>query len=242
VASRRCAEHLIRVAECCGNSRTKLSKAQHPHFTNCGLKISVVENATGSACEQDINHYPYGGVEQDYCSTQVSQNYKFTGKEHDAESGLDDFGARYYSSSLGRFMTPDWAANAIAVPYANFGDPQTLDLYGYVKNNPINKIDPDGHASAVQDLGYDDMGPSFAPIMTNDGGPAPTSTPSVQTGTLSAHKKSRPKPKPKPKPMVKANPPTNKGPHGLLGGENRKSKRDALRSAQPGGMDGGSRC
>src|SRR5207302_4223608 len=33
--------------------------------------------------------------------------YKFTGKERDAESGLDNFGKRYDSSSMGRFMTPD---------------------------------------------------------------------------------------------------------------------------------------
>jgi len=46
------------------------------------------------------------------CSRQrgVSDVYKFTGKERDTESGLDMFGARYYGSSLGRFMTPDWAA------------------------------------------------------------------------------------------------------------------------------------
>lgn len=40
--------------------------------------------------------------------------YKFTGKERDTESGLDNFGARYDASSMGRFMTPDPAA---AVPY-----------------------------------------------------------------------------------------------------------------------------
>jgi RHS repeat-associated protein len=40
----------------------------------------------------------------------VGESYKFTGKERDTESGLDMFGARYYGSSLGRFMTPDWAA------------------------------------------------------------------------------------------------------------------------------------
>jgi RHS repeat-associated protein len=45
----------------------------------------------------------------------------FTGKERDTESGLDMFGARYYGSGLGRFMTPDWAAKATAVPYAMFG-------------------------------------------------------------------------------------------------------------------------
>ena len=68
-----------------------------------------------------------------------------TGKERDSESGLDKFGARYYGSSLGRFMTPDWATKPISVPYAEFGDPQTLNLYGYVRNNPLSKADADGH-------------------------------------------------------------------------------------------------
>jgi hypothetical protein len=41
------------------------------------------------------------------------------------------FGARYYASTMGGFMSPDWAAKATAVPYAVFGDPQTLNLYSY---------------------------------------------------------------------------------------------------------------
>ena len=57
--------------------------------------------------------------------------YKFAGKERDTESGLDMFGARYHRSSLGRFMTPDWAANPMAVPYAVFRNPQSLNLYSY---------------------------------------------------------------------------------------------------------------
>jgi RHS repeat-associated protein len=69
----------------------------------------------------------------------------FTGKERDSESGLDYFGARYYGSALGRFTSPDWAANPQGVPYANLEDPQTLNLYGYVRNNPLSKPDPDGH-------------------------------------------------------------------------------------------------
>jgi RHS repeat-associated protein len=106
---------------------------------------AVVENATGTACEQDIDYYPYGGVEEDYCSTPVAQHYKFNGKERDTESGLDDFVARYDSSNLGRFMTPDWAAKPTAVPYAHFGNPQSLNLYSYVENNPTTFGDPDGH-------------------------------------------------------------------------------------------------
>ena len=68
-----------------------------------------------------------------------------TGKERDAESGNDYFGARYYSSSMGRFMSPDWSAKAEPVPYAKLDDPQSLNLYAYVGNNPLTQVDADGH-------------------------------------------------------------------------------------------------
>jgi RHS repeat-associated protein len=50
--------------------------------------------------------------------------YKFTDKERDTESGLDYFGARYYGSSMGRFMSPD-------EPFVdqNPSDPQSWNLY-----------------------------------------------------------------------------------------------------------------
>ena len=50
-------------------------------------------------------------------------------------------------------MTPDWADNATAVPYANFGNPQSLNLYSFVENNPTTTGDPDGHC--VGDLSGD---------------------------------------------------------------------------------------
>jgi RHS repeat-associated protein len=94
--------------------------------------------------------------------------YKFTGKERDVESGLDNFGARYNASSLGRFMTPDWAAKPTTVPYASFGDPQTLNLYSYVENAPLNRIDADGHriTPAYQELTADE-GNSQGEMQTN---------------------------------------------------------------------------
>jgi RHS repeat-associated protein len=73
----------------------------------------------------------------------------FTGKERDAESGLDYFGARYYGSTLGRFMTPDTGEIAEPLPYADLDDPQTLNLYGYVRNNPLSLVDPDGHMTCA---------------------------------------------------------------------------------------------
>ena len=71
--------------------------------------------------------------------------HHFTGKERDTESGNDYFGARYYASSMGRFMSPDWAPNVQAVPYADFTHPQTLNLYQYMRNNPLGGADADGH-------------------------------------------------------------------------------------------------
>jgi len=62
-----------------------------------------------------------------------------TGKERDSESGNDYFGARYYASSIGRWMSPD-------LPLADQepADPQSWNLYAYVRNNPLNSIDNDG--------------------------------------------------------------------------------------------------
>jgi RHS repeat-associated protein len=77
--------------------------------------------------------------------------YLFTGKERDAESGLDYFGARYYASTMGTWMSPDWAAKAQPVPYAKLDNPQSLNLYGYVYNNPLSRFNPDGHDNYTYD-------------------------------------------------------------------------------------------
>jgi len=68
-----------------------------------------------------------------------------TGKERDAESGNDYFGARYYASTMGRFMSPDWSAKIAPVPYAMLDNPQSLNLYAYMRNNPLGGVDADGH-------------------------------------------------------------------------------------------------
>jgi hypothetical protein len=44
-------------------------------------------------------------------------------------------------------MSPDLASKAEAVPYSDFSDPQSLSLYGYVRNNPVSRLDADGHAA-----------------------------------------------------------------------------------------------
>jgi len=77
--------------------------------------------------------------------------HRSTGKERDTESGNDYFGARYYSSAMGRFMSPDWSAKAEPVPYAKLDNPQSLNLYAYVGNNPLSRFDADGHIQRDKD-------------------------------------------------------------------------------------------
>lgn len=80
------------------------------------------------------------------CSSQHALSaYKFTGKERDTESGLDNFGARFDASTLGRFMTPDWSAAPVPIPYVQLINPQSLNLYAYALNSPVTQSDLDGH-------------------------------------------------------------------------------------------------
>ena len=78
---------------------------------------------------------------------------KFTGKERDAETGLDYFGARYFSAAQGRFTSPDWSTTPQPIPYADLTNPQSFNLYAYVLNNPLSKNDPDGHLSSPWHFG-----------------------------------------------------------------------------------------
>jgi hypothetical protein len=65
-------------------SSTGATVALHYYFSDHLGSHGVIENATGTVCEQDIDYYPYGGEQNDYCSgTSVPQNYKFNGKERD---------------------------------------------------------------------------------------------------------------------------------------------------------------
>ncbi len=91
----------------------------------------------------ESDYYPYGG--EIPITSGDSNHYKFTGKERDAESGLDNFGARYMASTMGRFMQtdPDSASPLHLV------NPQRWNAYAYVLNNPLAYTDPDGRDAAA---------------------------------------------------------------------------------------------
>jgi RHS repeat-associated protein len=112
----------------------------------------VVLDATGSVKER-IDYLPFGeeiatpvggraapyttGV---YPSNPDIEAQKFTGKERDAESGLDYFGARHFHAPQGRFVVPDEAFADQLV-----SDPQSWNLYAYARDNPLRFVDNTGH-------------------------------------------------------------------------------------------------
>ena len=66
---------------------------------------------------------------------------------------------------MGRFMSPDWAAQEEPVPYAQLDDPQSLNLYSYVRNNPLARVDADGHDGDGPGL-LEDVEAGYAALMT----------------------------------------------------------------------------
>ena len=74
-------------------------------------------------------------------------SHKLTGKQRDMESGLDYFGPRYYSAGIGRFTSPDPSS----LVFADLSNPQSLNLYSYVSNNPLHFADPSGFYSCDPD-------------------------------------------------------------------------------------------
>ena len=100
--------------------------------------------ATGASCETIVS-LAFGDGTATTGSCSDASPMHFTGKQHDSESNLDDFDARYYSSQWGRFISADWSADPEPVPYANFTNPQTLNLYAIVADNPGTFADLDGH-------------------------------------------------------------------------------------------------
>ena len=96
----------------------------------------TIAEANGTTC-YDSEFTPYGEELNHTNTCPSTYNHKFTGYERDSETGLDYAFARYYSSRLGRFMSPDPLGGDV-------DDPQSLNRYAYVLNNPGNFIDPYG--------------------------------------------------------------------------------------------------
>ena len=119
------------------------------HLGSIRMTVDVSGNVVGYD-----DYYPYGMqmTGRSYTSS-ADQRYKFTGKERDANTGLDYFGARYYDSWRGQWLQVD--------PHFTFYP--SLSPYNYAGNNPIIIIDPNGMDSTdFQNQNYDNYYRSFA--------------------------------------------------------------------------------
>ena len=96
---------------------------------------SVITDESGEEVEK-TKYYPYGATREGGSK----EKYLFTGQERDAETGLYYYGARYYSPEVRRFVQPD-----SVIP--DIYNPQYLNRYSYVLNNPLKYVDPTGHES-----------------------------------------------------------------------------------------------
>ena len=108
------------------------------HLGTPRLKLHVMT----AASEARDDYYPFG--QQVNTVVDAAHDRRFTGKERDAESGLDYFGARYYHSVAGRFLSVDPVLDS-----ADPTNPQSWNRYAYTFNNPLKYVDPDGREVRV---------------------------------------------------------------------------------------------
>ncbi len=132
-------------------ARRDASGGYYAFFADALGSARVVLGPNGT--QQESDYYPFGG-ERVITST-LDNRYKFTGFERDAESGLDHTLNRKYSSANGRWLSPDPVRGVVA-------NPQTLDRYPYVADNPTNRTDPLGNCFCDPFFGCD-FGALFAP-------------------------------------------------------------------------------
>jgi RHS repeat-associated protein len=104
---------------------------------------TVITNSTG-AVVGTMKYYPYGAMRS--TTGNMPTDKLFTGQQREPETvsalGLYNYGARFYSTLVGRFVSAD---PLVASP----GDPQVLNRYSYVRNNPLIFVDPSGLTMAV---------------------------------------------------------------------------------------------
>ncbi len=104
---------------------------------------SEVTDASGNVITAgDQRYMPFG---MPRLTASLPTDRLFTGQRDIAALGLMDYHARMYDALLGRFIQPDRTVS-------NPSEPQSLDKYSYVKNNPITFDDPSGNDPTCTDL------------------------------------------------------------------------------------------
>lgn len=107
---------------------------QYHHPDRLGTKL-VTNNLDTTSFS--IENLPFGTALSPESSATTR---RFTSYDRSATTGLDYAVNRYYDARQGRFTQPD----PLGMAAASLADPQTLNMYSYVGNDPINRVDPDG--------------------------------------------------------------------------------------------------
>jgi RHS repeat-associated protein len=158
-----------------GNQRVAMVKdhTSTAYFHKDHLGSSTVLTRTDGTMIESARYMPFGGQRG---SGGISTTaYKFTDQELDGETGLYNYDARLYDPVVGRFVSadpyfsPNWSMHKFYNSLINsskmmdgyifrymendleqyFRNPQNLDRYAYVKNDPLNYIDPNGEFATV---------------------------------------------------------------------------------------------
>jgi len=119
-----------------GTAATYVATADYYYSADHLGTTTVVTNSQGSLMN-DSDYYPYGS--ENAVTTADNNHFKYTTYERDSESRNDYAMARYFSSDAGRFNSPDPYLGSI-----DPGNPQSLNRYSYVLNNPLIAVDPTG--------------------------------------------------------------------------------------------------
>jgi RHS repeat-associated protein len=159
---------------------------------------TVVAGGDGKSIQWEADYFPFG-ARRTVITNLVSNPYQFTGYEYDSGSGYNYAVARYEAGRWGRFQSPD--------PYlgsASVSNPQSLNRYSYVNNNPANLIDPLGlialcpPGTQTDSKGTGCEPKSHAPLLSGQsggGGGTPTPAPGGPPDPKTPPKTPKPPPK-----------------------------------------------
>jgi RHS repeat-associated protein len=153
---------------------------------------AVIASGDGKSIQWEADNYPFGNQRKVFTSS-VNNPYQFTGDEYDSDTQFDYSVARFEAGRWGRFLSPDPYMGSMDV-----SNPQTLNRYSYVANNPTNAVDPSGMKIIIHQNWYisagqaawndpfceDDNSESLDPCGFGPGGPFGSVDDSIILGGL----------------------------------------------------------
>ncbi len=110
------------------------------HKDHLGSTTVITDTLGNPDPDQPLTQYRPYGLQRADSELSTKTDYGFTDQEFDKTTGFYNYDARLYNPEIGMFNTPDSLLQ-------NMYDPQLLNRYAYVRNNPLKYIDPSGNLS-----------------------------------------------------------------------------------------------